>query len=240
VAVGVAAPIIPDDIFLTTKEEEERETDSCDKDHIQDVDGHTPDSLDKHIAAEVSLPHGGGLVRAKVINRKQDHNKTPIELAHKNPILDSRQYDVVFEDGSTNTFTANVIAENMYPQVDDEGHHFTIVDEIIKHKSDGSAVKNDDRFVESPNGNWTQQLTTKGWKLLVQWKDRTSSWIPVKDLKKSNPIKTAEYAVGKDRTSNWIPVKDLKESNPIKTAEYAVANKIAEEPAFAWWVRKVL
>jgi hypothetical protein len=32
----------------------------------------------------------------------------------------------------------------------------------------------------------------------------------------------------------------LKESNPVKITEYAVANKIAEEPAFAWWVQKVL
>jgi hypothetical protein len=36
-------------------------------------------------------------------------------------------------------------------------------------------------------------------------------------------------------TSTWVSLKDLKESNPIETAEYAVANKISEEPAFAWW-----
>jgi len=35
-------------------------------------------------------------------------------------------------------------------------------------------------------------------------------------------------------------LKDLKESYPVKMAEYAVANKILEEPAFAWWARKVL
>ena len=31
-------------------------------------------------------------------------------------------------------------------------------------------------------------------------------------------------------------VKDIKDSNPIEMAEYAIANKIAEEPVFAWWV----
>jgi hypothetical protein len=35
-------------------------------------------------------------------------------------------------------------------------------------------------------------------------------------------------------------LKDLKESNPVEVAEYAVANKIDDEPAFAWWVRDVL
>ena len=33
-----------------------------------------------------------------------------------------------------------------------------------------------------------------------------------------------------------LELKDLKESNPVEVAEYAVANRIVEEPAFAWWV----
>ena len=37
-----------------------------------------------------------------------------------------------------------------------------------------------------------------------------------------------------------IPLKDLKESNPIYVAEYAIANKIEHEPAFAWWVPKFI
>jgi len=32
----------------------------------------------------------------------------------------------------------------------------------------------------------------------------------------------------------------LKESNPVKVAEYAAANKLVEEPAFAWWAKDVL
>lgn len=31
-------------------------------------------------------------------------------------------------------------------------------------------------------------------------------------------------------------MKDLKESNPVEVAEYAVANKLVSEPAFSWWV----
>jgi hypothetical protein len=33
---------------------------------------------------------------------------------------------------------------------------------------------------------------------------------------------------------------DLKDSNPVELAEYAVANRIHEEPAFKWWVADVL
>ena len=44
----------------------------------------------------------------------------------------------------------------------------------------------------------------------------------------------------KDGSSNWIPLKDLKDSNPIETTEYAVAHKIADELAFAWWTGEIL
>jgi hypothetical protein len=44
----------------------------------------------------------------------------------------------------------------------------------------------------------------------------------------------------RDCSTSRIALKDLKESNPIEVAEYAVANKIDDEPAFAWWVRDVL
>jgi hypothetical protein len=39
---------------------------------------------------------------------------------------------------------------------------------------------------------------------------------------------------------DWIQLKELKESDSVEAAECAVANKIAEEPAFAWWVQDVL
>jgi hypothetical protein len=40
----------------------------------------------------------------------------------------------------------------------------------------------------------------------------------------------------KDKSTSWVKLKDLKASNPIELAEYAVVNRIAEEPAFKWWV----
>jgi hypothetical protein len=37
-----------------------------------------------------------------------------------------------------------------------------------------------------------------------------------------------------------VDLKDLKESNPVEVAEYAVAHKLVSEPAFKWWVPYVL
>ena len=33
---------------------------------------------------------------------------------------------------------------------------------------------------------------------------------------------------------------DLKHSNPVELAEYAVDNQLLEEPVFKWWVKQVL
>ena len=59
--------------------------------------------------------------------------------------------------------------------------------------------------VTTSSGNVKPKVTTQGWQLLMLWKDKSMS---------------------------WVRLKDLKESNPIELAEYAVANWIAEEPAF--------
>ena len=37
-----------------------------------------------------------------------------------------------------------------------------------------------------------------------------------------------------------VPLKLLKESNPVETAEYAVSRKLDREPAFVWQVPNTL
>jgi hypothetical protein len=179
----------------------------------KEADDFTPDSLDEYLTMKLLMPRGDEMLRAKVTGRKRNLNGDPVGIANSNPILDTREYEVEFPDGSTEIYMANTIAENMYAQVDDEGHEFLFMQEIADHKKDGSAVSRDDMFVRSANGQQRMRLTTKGWKLMVRWKDGTSS---------------------------WEPLRNLKESNPVEVAEYAVANKISEEPAFAWWVKSVL
>ena len=44
----------------------------------------------------------------------------------------------------------------------------------------------------------------------------------------------------RDGSSDWLPLKDLKDAYPVQIAEYAAASKIADEPAFNWWVHPVL
>jgi hypothetical protein len=116
-------------------------------------------------------------------------------------------------DGSIAEYAANVIAENLYSQVDSEGRQYLILNEIVDHSQDASAISKDQGFYTSYNGNQIRRKTTKGWKLCVEWKDGSTS---------------------------WIPLSELKASNPVEVAEYAVANHLIEEPAFAWWTKDVL
>jgi hypothetical protein len=178
-----------------------------------EADDYTPESLDEYLTAEVLLPTGGELLRGVVKARKHDADGNPVGTRHSNPILDTREYEVELPDGSINVYAANIIAENMYAQIDHEGREFLLMKEITDHKVDGNAVCKDDGFTTGKNGKRKPCMTTKGWKLLVSWKDGSTT---------------------------WVPLKDLKELNPIEVAEYAVANKIVEEPAFAWWVRHAL
>jgi len=40
----------------------------------------------------------------------------------------------------------------------------------------------------------------------------------------------------KDGTQSWKPLKDIKQSNSVDVAIYAKENGLVEQPAFAWWV----
>ena len=177
-----------------------------------EADEFTADAYDNYINAQVCVPIAGELTRGKVLKRKLDRDGIPTGVKNDNPILDTRQYDVIFPDGEVNTYTANAIAESLYSNVDSEGHESLYLAEIIDHKANGQAIKKDDGFTTS-NGRKIPRRTTKGWTLLCKWKDSSTS---------------------------WVPLKDIKESYPAQVAEYAVTNKVSEEPAFNWWVRHVL
>ena len=163
---------------------------------------------------ELALPRDGdGPELARVKRRKTDRDGKPIGRANKNPILDTRVFEVEFLDGHTAAMTANAIAENLFAQVDQEGHRLLLMDEIIDHRRGPDAVTQAEAFITSPSGQKRRKTTTKGWDLLIRWKDGSET---------------------------WTPLKDMKESYMVQTAEYAVQNRLHEEPAFAWWVPTVI
>jgi TFIIF-interacting CTD phosphatase-like protein len=97
------------------------------------------------------------------VKRAKGLSGEPMGRAHTNPLFDTREYIVEFTDGTTENYFANVIAENMYLQIDAEGpHQYQLLQEIVDHRSDGSAVTRDNGFHISKNGNRVPRPTTKG------------------------------------------------------------------------------
>jgi hypothetical protein len=172
----------------------------------------TPDVYDDtYLNMELALPRpdGEGPEFARVTKRLRDKDGKPIGVANQNPILDTRVYEVEYLDGHKASLTANAIAQNLFAQVDEEGNRHVIIDEIIDHRKDSSAVALEDAFVTTSSGTKRRRHTTKGWELLVRFKDGSTC---------------------------WVALKDMKEEYPVQVAEYAVTAKISSEPAFAWWV----
>jgi hypothetical protein len=115
-------------------------------------------------------------------------------------------------DGRSEEYTVNIIAKNMYAQCDEEGNQLLMLQDIAGHKTDGHAVERAEMYIKVGSKKQIRK-TTKGWHLCVEWKDGTTS---------------------------WERLADLKESNPVEVAEYAATKNLHDEPAFAWWVPHVL
>jgi hypothetical protein len=180
-----------------------------DSPRMPDIDDYDVDSYDQYIGAEVTLPLGNRMASGKVKGRKRSHDGSIKGKAHSNPMLDSRTYTVEFADGDELEYAANIIAESMWAQSDLDGNQYLLLDSIVDHKKDKDAVEKKDRFIVSRRGTKSIKKSTRGWMLCIKWRDESTT---------------------------WERLADLKESNPIEVAEYAVSRGIEDEPAFAWWV----
>jgi len=72
---------------------------------MPEADEVTLEAFDKYLMAEVLLPHGGNVLKAKVVGRKRDADGKEIGTRASNPILDTREYEVEFPDGLTDVFS---------------------------------------------------------------------------------------------------------------------------------------
>ena len=167
------------------------------------------EDYDRLVNAEVILPHRDKQSHATVIGKHVDSDGQEKGRSHDNPILDTTVYDVMFHDGTVKQYSANITAQNMWAQVDHEGHQYLTLDSIIDHRKDDTAVDKEDQYLVTKRGRKKLRQTTTRWHFVVQWK-------------------TGEQ--------QWVPLKDLKESNPVEVADYVKANGLIDEPAFKWWV----
>ena len=168
---------------------------------------------DQNIGIKVQVPHNDSLIEGTVVKRKLTEEGVPIGKPHDNPFLDTRQYDVELATGEIEVYTANQLAEYLYDQVDDHGRSSTMFQGITNHEKTEEAISKEDGWLILKGGRKKRKITSVGWNFEVSWSDGTST---------------------------WVPLKEIKNSNPVELAEYVRRNKLEEEPAFAWWVNSLL
>jgi hypothetical protein len=127
--------------------------------------------------------------------------------ANNNPAFDTREYETELEDATTDRIFANRITANLYSQVDSKGQKIPTFREIVGHEKDAAAISKDQGYTVNTSGCRKPEKTTHGWKIEVEFRDRTTT---------------------------WTNMKSVKEVNPIKLAVYTVAKKIEDKPVFVW------
>ena len=97
--------------------------------------------LDNYINMEVCFPQGESELWGKVVGLCLDKDGKVIGSPNENPYMNTALYEVKFDDGTTQTYGANIIAKNLWRSVNDEGYHEDILHSIVGFKLHPNAVK---------------------------------------------------------------------------------------------------
>ena len=156
--------------------------------------------------AELLPPQGEEKRLDKVIKRSVNSDGKVIGNYNELPVLNTMLYDVQFPDCSIKPYSENLIAKNILIQADSDGLHHQLLEGILDPFKDKRAIEKKYKYFVTKRGRQSMRQTTVGWKFNVKWRDGTTM---------------------------WLSLKDIKESNPIEVAEYVTARNIQDEPAFA-------
>ena len=66
-----------------------------------------------------------------------------MEKSHDKPL-----YEVEYPDGMTEQLADNIIAENVFSQVDSECHNYQVLTEVTDHKKDDISIAKMDGFIK--------------------------------------------------------------------------------------------
>ncbi len=92
--------------------------------------------------------------------------------------------------------------------MNDKGYKNTLFHSIIGHEYEPpfTDAMQDENFD-------SKSKSTEGWKICLQWKDGSSS---------------------------WHPMIDVKNSFPVQLADYALFHKLQDKAGFSWWIKHTL
>ena len=103
-----------------------------------------------HISIKVMLPVDGELRLGTAKGRKLDDLGVPIGNSNNKYMLDTSLYEVDFSDSPSQTMAANVIVENMFAKISDNGYYTPLLKEIVDFKKTDEAIENPQDGVPTP------------------------------------------------------------------------------------------
>ena len=92
-------------------------------------------------------------------------------------------YEVEYQVGHKAALAANIISENLFAQVDEEGKHSVLFDDIVYVRTYGTQVLQQDKFVNISSRKQRRVTKIKGWEVNLKWKDGSTTWNKLKDIK---------------------------------------------------------
>ena len=99
------------------------------------------EAVDKYLNVELILDVGSSDERRGHVTKcSRVLDGEAVGRAHANPLFDTMEYDIEFTYGSVDNDTANIISENMFAQVDDEGKQYFLMNEITDQRKDNTAI----------------------------------------------------------------------------------------------------
>ena len=149
----------------------------------------------------------------RIVGHKHDNDGNPVGTYHHNPMMNTRVYLAKFADGHVAEYGANVIAEAIYNQVDDNSFQEVSFKEVIGHQKNSNAMTDEAFQNLFGSKNLGHACTTEGWDICIAWQISSSS---------------------------WHPLSNIKNSAPLHLAKHAMHNSLQDEPTFSWWVKEAL
>ena len=94
------------------------------------------------------------------VRKRVRYDDTSTGKGNYNAMHNKSLYEVEYSDGTTEQLATNIIAENMLSQVDYEGRHYQVLNEVTDHKKDDIAIAKVDGFIKSISGKLHRKRTT--------------------------------------------------------------------------------
>ena len=107
--------------------------------------------------------------------------------------MDSRIYDLDFPDGRIEKFAVNFFAENLFNRSDSDRWDMGLINEVTNiQKYPSIAIAKEDGTFITALGQYRYVVINKGWDVQIRWKDQSTSWLLMAEVKAGNHIELAE------------------------------------------------